>query len=261
LPAVDPERIGLNLLRGAAALALLAGALCRRSAPASAARPVLMLGWAALLPWPFTDARFLVPLAPFLVAFAAEAIGAASRARGRRAAAALALLGWLAWNLPGTRDLYRHERDHAPFFGRSHAIEGVRAAARFLAEWTGPEERFAATLDPTLHLLSGRPGVSSWVNDDPLVEAYSVPASDWTALYQRPLRPETLEALFRRSGEVLAEYERLGVRHLVRVRSGGYPLREALVGHLTTTHARTAIRFERVWTSHDENVEIWRFER
>jgi len=265
LPGVPPGRgdaVGPFVLRVALLLgmAILAGVALRRRATAL---PWLLGAYALmLLPWPCADTRLIAPIAPLVVAWvgegAAAVAGARGSGRGGAAVATAALLGLASWNAPTTIERVRVVPGAAPFFGSAIPLAGIEEAAAWLAQSTAPDELFAATLDPTLHLLSGRRGVSSWFSDDQVSETYSDRVGGWRRLYNGEPERTVLDRMFTRAGDVVAEYDRLGVRNVVELDVGGHRIHEALVGHLL--HARTplASRFERVFSSRDGLAQIWR---
>lgn len=275
LPGVPPGRgdaIGPFALRVAL---LLVVALCsvlafRRRATAL---PWLLGGYALLLlPWPCADVRLVVPVAPLVLAWVGEgaaalAVSLRSRARGSEtrgtsrggaAVAAAAFLGLAGWSAPTTIDRVRVTPGAAPFFGDAVPLAGIEEAAAWLARSTAPDDVFAATLDPTLFLLSGRRGVSSWFNDDQVSETYAGREGGWQRLYNGEPKLTVLDHMSTRAGDVVAEYDRLGVRNVVTFDVGGHRIHEALVGHLLHSRSPLAARFERVFTSRDGLAQVWR---
>ena len=189
---------------------------------------------------------------------AAALAGARGSGRGGVAVATAALVGLASWNVPMTIDRVRVTPGAAPFFGSAIPLAGIEEAAAWLARSTAPDEVFAATIDPTFFLLSGRRGVSSWSNDNQLAEAYSGGVGGWRRFFNgEPDRP-ALDLMFTRAGDVVAEYDRLGVRNVVVLDVGGYRIHEALINHLLHGRSPLTTRFERVFTSRDEITQIWR---
>jgi hypothetical protein len=215
-----------------------------------------------LLPWPSADTRLFAPIAAPVLAWIGEGIAALAGARGtalgRTVVAAAAFLGLAGWNAPITIDRLRVTPGAAPFFGGAIPLAGIEEAAAWLVRSTAPEEVFAATLDPTFFLLSGRHGVSSWFSDDKISECYSGRVGGWRQFFNGDPDREVLDRMFTRAGDVVAEYDRLGVRHVVTLDVGGHRIHEALVGHLLRAKGPLAARFEHVFTSRDGLAQIWR---
>jgi hypothetical protein len=265
LPAVPPGRgdaTGPSLLRIGLLLAItrLAVAAFRRR---TTGLPWLLGAYALLLlPWPCADTRLVTPVAPLVLAWvgegAAALAGARGSGRGGVAVATAALVGLTSWNLRTTIDRVRVTPGAVPFFGSAVPVAGIEEAAAWLASSTAPEEVFAATIDPTLFLLSGRRGISSWFNDDPLSETYAGRVGGWRQLFNGEPDRTVLDRMFTRAGDVVAEYDRLGVRNVVVLDVGGHRIHEALVGHLLRARSPLAARFERVFTSRDGVAQIWR---
>lgn len=216
---------------------------------------------AALLPWPFADLRFLVPIAPFTVVAWIEAAGPRQPTRAIAWIAGAACLALAAWNATVTARCFHGGRERVPFF---HAApidpSPFEQAAGWLQRETARDEPFASSLDPLLHLGSRRPGVSAWFNDQAWLESYFDRASDWRALYGGPPSRAAWERLFERASDVVAEYDRLGVRHVVLERAGtaGHPLHRQLVARMVAPGSPVSDRFERAFRSTDRSVEIWR---
>jgi hypothetical protein len=235
---------------------------------------VVVAGALALLPWPFADLRFLVPLAAVAVVALVEALrrGAVPTRRGAAFGASVAMVGLAAWNGATVTSkclAARAERDELPLFWAPPVkLAPWRETAAWLARETQPDERFASTQDALLAVTSGRPGVSSWRNDLPFVETYLGRAANWRQLFGdaqdeggrwKGPPPVALDRMREFTGSVLAEYRRLGVRNVVFVRAGwpGVPLHESLVGALLHGRA-TASSFERVFTTSDGAIEVWK---
>src|SRR5262249_36018345 len=114
LPAADANRPWQFGLRVAAIVALASLAVVafrpRRRGP-PAARAGLLAGYGLLLlPWPFADTRFLVPVAALAVAWIGEGAAAPFARRvgvGPRAAGVAAFVGLAAWAAPATAALFR----------------------------------------------------------------------------------------------------------------------------------------------------------
>jgi hypothetical protein len=243
-------------------LTLFAGLALRRR---TTALPWFFGAYALLLlPWPCADTRLIAPIAPLVLAWigegAAALVGARGSGRGGVAVATAALLGLASWNAPTTAERVRVVPGAAPFFGSAIPLAGIEEAAAWLARSTAPDEVFAATLDPTLFLLSGRRGISSWFNDDPISETYAGRVGGWRQLYNGEPDRTVLDRMFTRAADVVAEFDRLGVRNVVVLDVGGHRVHEALVGHLLHGRSPLAARFERVFTSHDGLAEIWRLQ-
>jgi len=268
LPAADGTGLLPFALRCAAivALAALAYAAFRTRARRPASSVAWLLGGYGLLllPWPFADTRFLAPVAPLAIAWIGEG-AAATFARACRSAPRFAataaistFVALMAWNAPSTAALFREESGSASRFGVAVPLAPLEEAAAWLASSTAPGDVFAATLDPTLHLMSGRPGVSSWRNDQPFLEAYAAGFGEWRTLFTGGATQATFDRCFAGAGEVLAEYERLGVKHVVVLRVGGHPLHDPLARHLILGKTLAAERFARVFQSADGLAEIYR---
>jgi hypothetical protein len=232
----------------------------------------------ALLVWPFPDLRFVVPVAGIALVALVEASGRAPRIEsvghivwldrslgaGRVASgiAAAAFLALAAWNAPLTKKCFAASRDEAPlFFLEPVQLAPLRECATWLAASTPRSTPFASTLDPLFAALADRPGVSAWPNDLAYVESYFDRAAAWRRLYGGPPSPDALQRLFERAEQVLAEYRRLGVRHVVHVRAGsaGHPSFEAVLDHFLRSSRATSRSFELAFTSSDRSVEVWRF--
>jgi hypothetical protein len=255
--ATGPFALRLALLLAIA----VAAAFAFRRRPT--ALPWLLGAYALLLlPWPCADVRLFAPIAPLVLAWIGEGTSALAGERGtarvRTAAATAAFLGLASWNAPTTIDRLRVTPGAAPFFGSTIPLAGIEEAAAWLARSTAPEEVFAATIDPTLFLLSGRRGVSSWFSDDQISETYSGRVGGWRQFFNGEPDREVLDSMFTRAGAVVAEYDRLGVRHVVTLDAGGHRIHEALVGHLLRAKTPLAARFEHVFTSRDGLAQIWR---
>ena len=267
LPAADGTGLGPFAGRCAAIVALagLAYAAFRTRARRPASSVAWLLGGYGILvlPWPFADTRFLAPVAPLAIAWIGEG-AAAPFARARRGApriaAIAAFVALAAWNAPSTAALFREERGSASRFGVAVPLAPLEEAAAWLASSTAPGDVFAATLDPTLHLMADRPGVSSWRNDLPFLEAYAGGFGEWRTLFTGGATQATFDRCFAGAGEVLAQYERLGVKHVVVLRVGGHPLHDPLARHMIRGKSPAAERFARVFTSADGLAEIYRFD-
>jgi hypothetical protein len=244
------ERRGPELLAAAAALALV------------------------VLPWPFAEVRFLVPIAPLLVVALVETTRALVRPRAASPSFA-ATLGWsglflalAAWNAPLASRCFAATREQIPYFAYA-PIEAapLRECAGWLAANTPPDAVFASTLDPALNLLCHRPGVSLWLNDQGFLENYAGRAPRWRSLYAGLPDADVARRLFARAQDVLAEYRRLGVRHVVVVRaaargegSAGSRVYDGLADHLVRSDPVTSRAFRLVFTSSDRSMEIWSFD-
>ncbi len=247
-------RAGIALIcLGAVVAAAVRG---RRGIELFACVPYLAL----LLIWPFPDLRFVVPVAGLLFVAMVDAsrtlVRAATPAWG---IAAVALLIWNARLATRALDCGLHE---APFFSSRVPVAPLREAASWLQAATPRTALFASSLDPALHFLSDRPGVSPWANDLAYLESYFDRRPSWRRLYGGAPSRAAMEALFAHADDVLAQYRRLGVRHVVHLRTGpiGHATYEALVDHLVRTHPPTSHLFERVFTTSDRSIEIWRFD-
>jgi hypothetical protein len=267
LPAADETGAGPFALRVATivALASLSGIAfrTRRRRPATSVAWLLCGYGLLLLPWPFADTRFLVPVAPLAIAWIGEGAAAPFARvvrRWPRLAGVATFVALAAWNAPETGALFREEGGTASRFGVAVPLAPIEQAADWLARSTAPGDVFAATLDPTLHFLSGRPGVSSWRNDQPLLEAYAGGTEGWRQLFTGGATQATFDRCFAGADSVVAEYERLGVKHVVVLRMGGHPLHDPLARHLIRGKTPAAERFTRVFVSSDGLAEIYRFE-
>lgn len=258
----------------------------RRGEPPPAHRLVVVATLALLLPWPFPDLRFVLPMAPFAVhalAIGLAAIGArvlphmAEQVRG--ASAALPLLALAAWNAPLATLVVRtprHEEGSAAFFGRSLPVAPFRAVAaelsrRVEADAATAVDRlpngirdiaFASTLDSLFSLQCGLRGVSAWVNDQPYEEGYAGLHGSWRRLYYSPVPPPVVVMqMSERADEVLAEYRRLGVRWLLipRMPGVGMPSHHVLLDRmLQRDRQQAAPRFSPEWRSPGGEFELWR---
>lgn len=267
------------LLVGAAVVATLRE---RRRGELPPAHRLALAGCVALLlPWPFPDLRFVLPLAPFAVAALAALLRDATARLAPAAAngvACAALLALTAWNGPMALSfLEPPKRDAsapatpaaaarpAPFFGRGIDPAPFAAAAAELRRRVAAEPAaFASSLDSLLALQSGARGATAWVNDDPYRESYLARGGDFARLYYAPLPPDAaLAAMFTRVDEVLREYRRLGVRWLVvpRVAAAGAPTCNALVDRMLQRDRTQPRRlFTPAWRSADGAIELWRFD-
>ena len=283
-PLADGSSLPAALLRLLPAALLVAAALLatlreRRHGEVPPAHRLALAGCVALLlPWPFPDLRFVLPLAPFAVAALAALLrDAAARVapRGANVAAAVALLLLTGWNGPmalsfvapprADADAPTHAARPAPFFGRPIDPAPFAAAAAELRRRVAAEPAaFASSLDSLLSLQSGARGATSWVNDDPFRESYLARGGDLARLYYAPLPPErALDAMFARVDEVQDEYRRLGIRWLVvpRVAAAGAPTCNALVDRmLERDRTRPRRLFTPAWRSADGAIELWRFD-
>lgn len=262
LPAGRRDAVAPFALRVAVLLAMaaLSAAAFRRRATSL---PWLLGAYALLLlPWPVADPRLLAPVAPLVLVWigegAAALLGARGAGSGRVVVATAAFLGLAGWNAPTTLDRLRVAPGSATFLGSAIPLAGIEEAAAWLARSTAPDEVFAATLDPTFFLLSGRRGVSSWFSGDQVSETYLGRVGGWRQLYNGEPDRTVLDSMFARAGDVVAEYDRLGVRNVVVLDVGGHRIHEALVGHLLRARSPLSARFERVFTSRDGLAEVWR---
>jgi hypothetical protein len=283
-PLADGRSGAAALLRllPATLLVLAAGGAAiraaRRGATPSATAGVVVASLLLLLPWPYPDLRFLLPLAPFAIAALASALGFARGLLAPRAApratallAALPLVALLGWNLPLARAvLLAADRaaGHAGFFGQSLPIAAFDQAAAELARrarTAGAAPAFACPLDSLFALKSGVRGVSAWVNDQPFEEGYLPEPGGWRRLWYTPVPSAAAqERMFARADQVLAEYRRLGVRWLLlpRMPGAGMPSHQALLDRLLLRERAAATadappRFTPAWRSADGAFELW----
>jgi hypothetical protein len=246
----------------------------RRELP-PAHRLLVVATVALLLPWPFPDLRFVLPLAPFAVHALANSL-AAIVARllprlapaGRAALVAAPLFALAAWNGPLAGDVLRaarREEGQAAFFARSLPTAPFDAVAAELERRSAGARdlAFASPLDSLFSLRCGLRGVSAWVNDQPFEESYAELGGAWRRLYFSPLPPpDVVNRMFERADEVLSEYRRLGVRWLLlpQMAGAGMASHRVLLG-LLLQRDRAAVphRFTPVWRSPDGEFELWEF--
>lgn len=229
---------------------------------------------AVLLPWPFPDLRFMLPLAPFaLLAFAQRFEAALARfvsPRAARIGPPAALLALLAWNAPFTRDVVLaadRQAGSAGFFGQSLPIAAFDRATDELIRRAAatPDAAVACTLDSLVSLQTGLRGASAWRNDQPYEESYALGFAAWRRLWYAPLPDEAAQRrMFAGADVVLDEYRRLGVRWLLfpRIPGAGMPSHHLLLDRLLQ-HDRAAAaagarpRFLPAWRSPEGAFEMW----
>jgi len=257
----------------AAGAAVVCWRCIRAGAPPPAAPLLALCTVALLLPWPFPDLRFMVPLAPFALLSTARLL---DRLVPRRLGGAVVpLLALTVWNGPLARDVVRaadREAGQAAFFGRSIPVAPFRAAAdelRRQAALAAPRTpadapAFASTLDSLFSLASGVRGASAWVNDQPFEEAYVVEPGAWRKLWYSPVPPLAAQSrMAARADAVEAEYRRLGVRWLLlpRLAGAGMVSHQVLLEQLLQRDRNRPAadrRFSPAWRS--RGGEFWLFE-
>jgi hypothetical protein len=218
-------------------------------------RWLLLLNLAVILVWPYESYRFWAFLMPFLLL---ELLNGASALGGRWGARGLGVVVLGAAVLSTVPERVVRTEEVFTFGGRAHDLrstfEGLEGVRRVLP----PDAVIASTRDTFAAAHGGLRGVDGWVTDQ-LFTRYYGPERRLRTFF---LTSDTVGLVMRLFGawpEVLAQWRRVGVTHVVQFSTIGDRVAGSLMGSLVHRMEQLG-RAQLEYETPDEDVQVWRVE-